>query len=362
VLVTGPLDGASGNAEVTYLGGHAYSVNLPMSTNPQTNGARLFLNSLFESRCATETAEPDVALTMSAPALINSSTIAYTINYTNPGSRPVENVRLTDTLPAGTTFASATGGGSHAGGVVAWNLPPLGPGAAGSVSVTVTVAADGTYANRARLQFSHLLVKAITSNSVTTVRDTVSPTVSIPVPPNVTATSDITPSFFFEVSADAVVTQCRIDGDVFASCTSPFTAASPLTNGSHVFAVRVSDAAGNIASATRVFVVDTTPRAIAVTTPAGGAIYGLGSNVGSVVVCSDTGGSGVASCSYPATLSTGTIGSKLFTATAVDAAGNVTTVNVTYQVRGKDACKGGGWAQFASPKFSNQGQCLSMLP
>ena len=67
-------------------------------------------------------------------------------------------------------------------------------------------------------------------------------------------------------------------------------------------------------------------------------------------------------CSYPATLSTGTIGSKLFTATAVDAAGNMTTANVTYLVRGKDACKAGGWAQFVSPKFSNQGQCLSMLP
>lgn len=90
--------------------------------------------------------------------------------------------------------------------------------------------------------------------------------------------------------------------------------------------------------------------------------YGLGSNVASVVVCTDTGGSGVTTCSYPATLSTGTIGSKLFTATAVDAAGNMTTANVTYLVRGKDACKAGGWAQFVSPKFSNQGQCLSMLP
>jgi uncharacterized repeat protein (TIGR01451 family) len=362
-LLTGPLDGASGNAEVTYLAGHDYSVDLPISTNPQTNGVRLFLNSLFESRCATDTPEAGVALTMSAPALVHSSTITYTIDYSNPGFRPVENVRLTDTLPAGTAFASATGGGSHAAGVVTWNLPPLAPGAAGSVSVTVTVTADGAFTNSARMWFSQLVAKAIASNSVTTVRDTVAPTVNIPVPPNVTATSDTTPSFVFTVvDAGAVATTCRIDGDPFAPCASPFTAASPLTNGSHVVAVRASDAAGNIGSATRAFVVDTTPPAIAVTAPVSGGIYGLGSNVASVVVCTDTGGSGVTTCSYPATLSTGTIGSKLFTATAVDAAGNMTTANVTYLVRGKDACKAGGWAQFVSPKFSNQGQCLSMLP
>src|SRR6476659_4792836 len=228
-LLTGPLDGASGNAEVTYLAGHDYSVDLPISTNPQTNGVRLFLNSLFESRCATDTPEAGVALTMSAPALVHSSTITYTIDYSNPGFRPVENVRLTDTLPAGTAFASATGGGSHTGGVVTWNLPPLAPGGAGSVSVTVTVAADGAYTNSARMWFSQLVVKAITSNSVTTVRDTVAPTVNIPVPPNVTATSDTTPSFVFTVvDAGAVATTCRIDGDPFAPCASPFTAASPL--------------------------------------------------------------------------------------------------------------------------------------
>ena len=148
------------------------------------------------------------------------------IDYSNPGFRPVENVRLTDTLPAGSAFASATGGGSHAAGVVTWNLPPLAPGAAGSVSVTVTVAADGAYTNSARMWSSQLVVKAITSNSVTTVRDTVAPTVNIPVPPNVTATSDTTPSFVFTVvDAGAVATECRIDGTPFAPCTSPFTAA-----------------------------------------------------------------------------------------------------------------------------------------
>jgi len=361
VLLTGPLDGIFGNGQVTYLTGHDYSVDLPISTNPQTNGVRLFLNSIFESGCATEPAEPDVALTMSAPAAINGSTITYTIAYTNPGSRPAERVRLTDTLPAGTTFASATGGGSHAGGVVTWNLAPLGAGAAGSVSVTVTVPADGTYTNSARMRFSHLVVRAIASNSVTTVRDTEAPTVSIPVPPNVTVTSDSTPSFFFTASVDAVATQCRIDANPFVPCASPFTAATPLADGFHLLEVRAVDAAGNLGNATRPFVVDTIAPAIVVTTPASGVLYGLGSSVTPVVVCTDTAGSGVVACTSPTTLATGTIGPNLFTASAVDAAGNMTTVNVVYLVGGKNQCKGGGWAQFVNPTFTNQGQCVNAV-
>ena len=50
-------------------------------------------------------------------------------------------------LPAGTTFVSATGGGTHLNGVVTWNLPPLPAGQTGTRSVTVNVdpaAAQGT--------------------------------------------------------------------------------------------------------------------------------------------------------------------------------------------------------------------------
>jgi hypothetical protein len=62
VWMTGFLDGACppdahecpGSGKVSYLGGHAYDVALPISANPTTQGARLFLNSLFEAPCALE--------------------------------------------------------------------------------------------------------------------------------------------------------------------------------------------------------------------------------------------------------------------------------------------------------------------
>jgi hypothetical protein len=52
VLVTGFLDGDPTHGQITYLGGHAYPTATPISTNPPTNGARLFLDGLFASSCA----------------------------------------------------------------------------------------------------------------------------------------------------------------------------------------------------------------------------------------------------------------------------------------------------------------------
>lgn len=59
VWMTGFLDGACppsadtcGNSgKVSYLGGHQYTTNTPISTNPATQGVRLFLNSLLDSVC-----------------------------------------------------------------------------------------------------------------------------------------------------------------------------------------------------------------------------------------------------------------------------------------------------------------------
>jgi hypothetical protein len=66
VWMAGFLDGACppnvetcGNVgKVSYLGGHQYTVSTPISMNPTTQGVRLFLNSLFNSACATTAGSP----------------------------------------------------------------------------------------------------------------------------------------------------------------------------------------------------------------------------------------------------------------------------------------------------------------
>jgi len=105
---------------------------------------------------------------------------------------------------------------------------------------------------------------------------------------------------------------------------------------------------------------DTTAPTISIATPVNYGLYGLGASVAPQFTCADeTGGSGVASCTAAATLDTTSIGPKTFTVTATDNAGNTSTSSVTYAVGGKEECKNGGFNQFLSPTFRNQGQCVS---
>jgi uncharacterized repeat protein (TIGR01451 family) len=180
VALTGRLDGSSLNGRVTWLAGHDYSTALPVSTNPQTNGVRLYLNSILDADCATTAPQPDVVVTKSAPASIDAASadnthIPYTITLRNPGPRTAENLVVTDTLPAGTSYlvGSATPTPtSITGQVVTWNLPPLASAATTTITFKATMTGDGTYLNTASASFAHLTVRRATSNAATTVRDT----------------------------------------------------------------------------------------------------------------------------------------------------------------------------------------------
>src|SRR5205823_637399 len=75
------------------------------------------------------------------------SNITYTISYSNTGNMNATGVVITDTIPANTSFVSATGGGTLAAGVVTWNIGALAAGASTSVQLVVAVAsplANGT--------------------------------------------------------------------------------------------------------------------------------------------------------------------------------------------------------------------------
>lgn len=139
--------------KVSYLGGHEYAVDLPISTNPDTQGARLFLNSLFEAPCSTAEGLPQVTVTKTAPAVADAAQVTFDLEFKNDGALPALEAVLTDTLPQGVTFVSATDNGVEAGGVVTWQLGNLGEGESGKVSVTVELGAPGIYANQARVDF-----------------------------------------------------------------------------------------------------------------------------------------------------------------------------------------------------------------
>lgn len=114
---------------------------------------RLFLNSLFESPCSTADGLPKLELLKQAPAFVDTPGVTFDITYKNSGAMTALDAVLTDTLPPGVTFVSATDDGVFADGTVTWQLGNLGEGEGGAVSVTVDLDAYGTYANTATLAY-----------------------------------------------------------------------------------------------------------------------------------------------------------------------------------------------------------------
>jgi large repetitive protein len=121
---------------------------------------------------------------------------------------------------------------------------------------------------------------------------------------------------------------CRLDGGAFAACTSP-ASFSQLADGTHAFAVRSTDAAGNTGPAgTRGWVIDTrqphttiTGRPGAVSSTAS-ASFSFASSEAASFACSLDGG-GFVPCSSPQSYSGLNDGGHTFRVRATDLAGNV---------------------------------------
>ncbi|UCB43247.1 MAG: DUF11 domain-containing protein, partial [Dehalococcoidales bacterium] len=101
--------------------------------------------------------ETDLSITKSDspdPAIVTEE-LTYTVTVTNNGPSDASGVVVTDTLPAGVTFGSAsvTAGAdpTHTAGVVTWNVGELGSGATATLTIVVTVTptAQGTLINTA---------------------------------------------------------------------------------------------------------------------------------------------------------------------------------------------------------------------
>ena len=140
---------------------------------------------------------------------------------------------------AGATFACALDG-------AAW--------AACTNPVTVSGLAQGphTFAARATDLAGH--VDPTPANRTWTV-DTLGPVVTITAGPAGGSTSGPYVSFSFTVSEGSPT--CSLDGGPFAACTSPH--AFNVAAGSHVFAVRASDAVGNPSTTGRTWTVACAP-------------------------------------------------------------------------------------------------------
>jgi uncharacterized repeat protein (TIGR01451 family) len=133
IVVTAPVAGGSISNSATVSAAEADS-------NPANNTSTV---------STTVTAIADLSITKGdAPDPINAgATLTYTLTVNNAGPSPAATLTVTDPLPAGTTFVSATGTGwtcNNASGTVTCTRPALAAGGpAPVITVTVTAPANG---------------------------------------------------------------------------------------------------------------------------------------------------------------------------------------------------------------------------
>jgi Bacterial Ig-like domain len=160
--------------------------------------------------------------------------------------------------------------------------------------------------------------------------DTVAPSVSIDSGPS-GAVSNTSASFTFSTNDQSATFQCSLDGAAFASCSSP-KSYTGLSEGSHTFQVRATDAAGNTDSipASTTWTVDTTAPDTTIDTGTSGTIsvaeatFEFSSEAGASFECR-LDGTAYSACTSPKSYTNLTNGSHTFDVRATDAVGNVDT-------------------------------------
>lgn len=148
-----PGDACSG--KISYLGGHAFSTQVPMSGHADAQGARLFLNALFEADCVTTVGQPELTLTV-APIDVAAPTVPATVELTatfsNGGAGAALDAALREQVGANATLVDAAGG-TIAGDTATWTIGSISgsparagdPPPSGTRTSRVSFAAHGDY-------------------------------------------------------------------------------------------------------------------------------------------------------------------------------------------------------------------------
>jgi virginiamycin B lyase len=122
---------------------------------------------------------PDLALSGDAPTSVTlGQNVTYTLTVANNGAGTANGATLTDTLPAGVTFVSATGGVTPVNDVLTFALGSLAAGASTSVTIVVTPTAAGTLSNRATITASQTDPTPADNSVARTTTVTAAPTVT----------------------------------------------------------------------------------------------------------------------------------------------------------------------------------------
>ncbi len=169
-----------------------------------------------------------------SPNPVNAgAAVTYTLFYKNTGTGATTTATLTQTLPAGVTFVSASGGGSYDAGTrtVTWVVGPVHAGASGSVTVTATidagVADQTTVTDAAQIAADNLAAPVTASAGV--VVDNAAPTLTVGMTPDpVNAGDQLTVGLTYGNSGSAAATNAVLSDVIPANTTFVSAAAGGI--------------------------------------------------------------------------------------------------------------------------------------
>lgn len=295
--------------DVTINGGQVYgAVRAPAGTVNLSAGTikgsvacdRLSINGGTIIAAASDTTPPTVSITQPANnAVVGATTIGVSGTFADESATTVKVNGVSATI-IGNTFNATV---------------PLNEGA-NTLTVTATDAA-GNSTNAAR--------------SVT--RDTTRPALSLAQPADalVTKTAQLVVS---GTVADATAVAVNVNGQSATVSGQSFTATLTLAEGSNPINVTATDAAGNSSTLSRSVVLDTVAPAVNVARPSNGdftnesqlAVVGTFSDATAVAVKVNGAPATIEANSFSAVVALGGDGAKAVEVSAIDAAGNQTSV------------------------------------
>ena len=185
----------------------------------------------------TELADLAVGKTASS-SVIATGNLTYTISVTNFGPTPANFVVVTDALPAGAIFVSASGSYAINNGVVNWSLGTLTNNQISNLTVTVTAPANGTLTNTASVS-SPTVDPNPTNNLTPPVTTTVTPVADVGLGKtaaatvlaagNLTYTISVT-NFGPSIASSVVVTDALPAGVTFVSASGSYASNNGVVN------------------------------------------------------------------------------------------------------------------------------------
>jgi uncharacterized repeat protein (TIGR01451 family) len=182
-----------------YQGDNSYSGSTSSPLTQTVNSAPV--NTGGGGGGATPSADLSIAINSSSPVKVGSA-ITYTINVINAGPSTATSITVTDILPAGVTFVSASGDAwnfSQQATTLSFTRASLPVGSAPAITVNVTATAAGTISNSATVVASQSDSNstnntATTSTTVTAATPTATPTPTSTPTPTTTQSPSPTPS------------------------------------------------------------------------------------------------------------------------------------------------------------------------